>query len=54
MWVPVAVEDDHGISSLQVEAQSSSTCAQQEDEVVRVGLIEHLQQIASLIRLGRP
>ncbi|TNN83611.1 hypothetical protein EYF80_006129 [Liparis tanakae] len=31
--VPVGVKDNHGVGRLQVEAEASSSCAQEEDEV---------------------
>lgn len=40
MWVPVTVKDHNCVGSLQVQAQASSSCAQQEDEVRRVLGIE--------------
>lgn len=44
MRVPVAVEDDHGVRGLQVEAEAAGSGAEQEDEVLRSLLVELLQQ----------
>lgn len=52
MWVPVAVKDDDGVSSLQVEAEAAGSGAEQEDEVLRSFLIKFLQQGRSVLRLG--
>lgn len=50
--VPVTVEDDHSVSSLQVEAEAASSGTQEEDEVLRAFLIEFLQQCCSVLGLG--
>ena len=34
-WVPVAVVEDDGVSSCQVDAEASCSCTQQENEDVR-------------------
>jgi hypothetical protein len=52
MGVPVGVEDDDGVSGLQVEAQATGAGAEDEEEVVRRRVIEHLQQVATVLRLG--
>jgi len=41
--VPVGVEDDDGVSRLQVEAETSGASRQQEDEILGVGAVEHPQ-----------
>ncbi len=41
--VPVAVKDDNGVSSLQVQPQTSCSGTQQEDEVLIGRIIEVLQ-----------
>lgn len=50
--VPVAVKDDNGVGSLQVEAEATGSGAEQEDEVLRAFLIKFLQQHRSVLRLG--
>lgn len=50
--IPIAVKDDDGVGSLQVEAEAASSGAQQEDEVLRSFLIKFLQQHGSVLRLG--
>ena len=50
--VPVRVEDDHGVGGLQVEAQAAGTRAEQEDEVLGVGVVEGLQQHAAVVCLS--
>jgi hypothetical protein len=40
VWVPVAVIDDDSISSSQVDADATSTCRQQEDDLTAVRGIE--------------
>lgn len=52
MGVPVAVKDDNGVGSLQVEAEATGSGAEQEDEVLRAFLIKFLQQHRSVLRLG--
>lgn len=52
MRVPVAVEDDDGVSRLQVQAQASGPGAEQEHKVLRGRVIECLQQHATVLCLG--
>lgn len=52
VWVPVTVEDDDGVGSLQVEAEAAGSGAEQEDEVLRSFLIKFLQQCRSVLGLG--
>lgn len=52
MGVPVAVEDDYSVGRLQVEAQTTSSCAQEEDEVLGGRVVEGLQQHTTVLRLG--
>lgn len=52
MWVPVTVKDHNCVGSLQVQAQASSSCAQQEDEVRRVLGIEQRKQLTSVFTLS--
>lgn len=49
--VPVAVEDDHSVGRLEVEAEPAGARAEQEDEVLGARLIEGLQQHAPVLRL---
>ena len=50
--IPVRVEDDDGVSRLQVESQAASPSRQQKDEVLGIGGVEHFQHVGSVIRLG--
>lgn len=52
MRVPVAVKDDDGVGSLEIEAEAAGSGAEQEDEVLRSFLIKFLQQRRSVLRLG--
>jgi len=38
-YVPVAVVQDDDIGSRQIDAEATSTCRQQEDELVAAGLV---------------
>ena len=51
MRVPVRVEDDDRVSSLQVEAQTSGPGAEDEDEVGGVLLVEQRQQLSTVLCL---
>ena len=51
MRIPIRIEDDDCVSSLEIETQTSSTGGQQEDEVVRVGAVEDSQLLTSLVTL---
>lgn len=50
MRIPVGVEDDDGVCALQVEAEPAGARGQQEHEVVRVGVVELLEQLATVFR----
>lgn len=52
MWVPVTVEDDDGVSRLQVEPQASCPGTEQEHKVLTGWVIECLQQHAAVLCLG--
>jgi hypothetical protein len=41
MRIPVGVEDDNGVGSLEIEAETSGASRQQEDEVFRVWTIKN-------------
>ena len=50
--VPVRVEDDDGVCSLKVEAESSCAGAEQEDIELTIGLIEQFHAFFSVFCLG--
>ena len=50
--VPVRVEDDDGVGGLEVKAEAARPRGEQEDEVVRVRLVELGQHVAPVLRLG--
>lgn len=50
--VPIAIKKDNSIGSLQIQAQPTSTSAQQKDVILRVSLVEHLCPLASIICLS--
>jgi hypothetical protein len=50
--VPIRVEDDHCVCSLQVEAQTTCSGAQKKDIVLTVGLIEEFHAFLAVFRLG--
>lgn len=52
MRVPVRVKNNNCVSSLQVQTKTSSTSAQDKQEVVWVGFIEDFQQLSSVFWLG--
>ena len=52
MRVPVRVEDDDGVGGLEVKAEAARPRGEQEDEVVRVRLVELGQHVAPVLRLG--
>lgn len=52
MGIPVTVEDNNGVGSLQVQAEATGSGAEQEDEILRSFLIKFLQQCCSVLRLG--
>lgn len=52
MGVPVTVENNNSVCSLQVQAEATGSGAEQEDEVLRSFLIKLLQECRSVLRLG--
>lgn len=48
MGIPIRVEDNDGVGTLQVKAQSARARRQQEDEVLRVGVVKLLQEVAAI------
>ena len=51
--VPVRVEDDDRVCCLEVQPQSPSPCAEQEDVKLTVGLVEQLHPFLSILGLSR-
>lgn len=49
MRVPVTVKNDHSVGRLEVQAKPPGPGAEEEDEVLRAGLIEGLQQHAPVL-----
>ena len=52
--VPVRVKNDDGVCSLKVQAQSSSSCAEQEHIELAVGFVEKLHSFLAVFGLGGP
>jgi hypothetical protein len=52
MWIPIGIKDDDCVRCLQVEAKTSCSCAEDEDEVVRFGVVELFQEISTILCLG--
>lgn len=50
MRVPIRIEDDYRIGSLQIKTQPPSTCREKEDEYVLSAIVELFQQIPTLLR----
>lgn len=40
VWIEVRVEDDHGVRSVEVDANATSPCGQKVDKGVRPGSVE--------------
>lgn len=53
MGVPVRVKNHHRVGGLQVEAEASGSCAQQEYEILGLWIVERFQQHSSVFRLRR-
>ena len=54
MRVPVGVEDDDGVGGLQVEAEPARPRGEEEDEVLRVLVVEGLEHVGAVVGLGHP
>jgi len=52
--VPVGIKDDDGVSSLQVQSEAAGTRAENEQKDFRMWIIEHRQQLTTVITLCRP
>jgi len=52
--VPVGVEDDDSVGSLEVEAEAASASAENEEKDIGVWIIEHRQQLTPIVTLCRP
>jgi len=44
LGIPIAVKDDHRVSGGEVDADTTSTSAQQENKAIRVGLTESIDR----------
>ena len=51
--IPVEIKNDYSIGSLKIETQASGAGRQQEQKIIRLLIVETLQQVATIIRLGR-
>lgn len=54
MGIPVGVEYDDSVSRLEIEAETASPSAEQEDEELGVLGIELGEEEPSVVGLGRP
>ena len=54
MWVPVGIKDDDSVGGLQVQSEAASTSAENEDEDLWMWIIEHGQQLSTIVALRRP
>jgi len=52
MRIPIGVKDDDRVSSLKIQAKTSSSCAEQEDKIFGIWSVETLEKISSLICFG--
>jgi hypothetical protein len=52
LWVPIGVEDDDSVCSLQVQTQSTGSCTEEEDIVLTVGLVEQFHSLLTVFGLG--
>jgi len=54
VWVPVGIKDDDSVGGLQVQSEAASTSAENEDEDLWMWIIEHGQQLSTIVALRRP
>ena len=52
MRIPIGHEDDDRVGCLQVQPEAAGARRKQEDEVLRVGLVENLEHVGALVALG--
>jgi hypothetical protein len=53
MRIPIGIKNNNGVRRLKVQTQASGSRTQQENEELRAGLVEFLEQFPSLVGLGR-
>ena len=51
MRIPIGIEDDHCIGCLQIQTQTTGTCREKKDEIIRLVFTEFSEQIATFLRL---
>ena len=54
MWVPVGVKDDDGVGGLQIQSEAAGASAENEHKDLRMWIVEHRQQLATVLALCRP
>ena len=47
--IPVRVENDDSVGGLQIETETTGTSRQQEEEIIRVFVVEPLEQVTSVV-----
>ena len=52
--IPVAIEDDHGIRGLQIDAHTSRARRKQEDEVLRAVFLKKAHLLSTVIDTDLP
>ena len=47
--IPVRVENDDSVGGLQIKTETTGTSRQQEEEIIRVFVVEPLEQVTSVV-----
>ena len=47
--IPVRVENDDRVGGLQIKTETTGTSRQQEEEIIRVFVVEPLEQVTSVV-----
>ena len=51
--IPIGIENDDSVGRLEIEAQVAGAGRQEEKEIIRRLVVETLQQVTTIVRLGR-
>jgi len=54
VWIPVGIKDDDSVGGLEVQSEAASSSAENEKKDLRMRIIEHREQLSTIIALCRP
>ena len=54
MRIPVGIEDDDRVGSLEVQSEAASSSAENEEKDLGMRIVEHWQQLSTIVAFCRP